>query len=135
MALPERDPALQDRLYLNDGKGNYVRGVSNLPAFLTNSTCIAKADIDKDGDVDLFVGGGYVNGKYPEVYESYLLINDGKGNFTNQPMETGSGGSIKDAVWTDMDGDQFPELIIAGEWRTIQVFKNENGELSDNTEI
>ncbi len=77
------DAALQDRLYLNDGKGKFVKVVNALPTMLVSKGCVTAADVNADGFVDFFVGGRVVPGRYPETPESFLLLNDGKGNFTN----------------------------------------------------
>lgn len=131
--FPENDVNLQDRLYLNDGNGNFANVSNNLPELRMNSTCIAAADIDADGDVDLFVGGGYIYGKYPKAYKSQLLINDGKGVFTNRPLSITGAGSVKDAIWIDLNKDKKMELIVVSEWQPISIFEYHNGELKNTT--
>ncbi len=129
----ETSPNLQDRLYLNDGNGKFTKAEKSLPELFMNSTCAKPADMDGDGDMDLFVGGGYIHGKYPESYESQLLINKGNGVFEKQSFERQKFGNVTDALWTDLNGDQLPELIVVGEWQAIMVFENENGHLADKT--
>ncbi|AGA80107.1 VCBS repeat-containing protein [Echinicola vietnamensis] len=133
-----QDEALQDRLYLNDGTGKLVLNEEALPTMLTSTAVVRTADINRDGFPDLFVGGRIVPGKYPEVPESYLLMNDGTGKFTvataTLAPELAHIGMVTDALWTDLNGDQFSDLIIAGECLPIQVYINQNGQqLIDQT--
>lgn len=125
-----------DRLYLNDGKGNFTPS-TGLPAIPGNKSVAVVADFDKDGDLDLFVGGRVVARRYGEIPASYLLINDGKGQFTIADESKAPGlnkiGMVTGAAWTDIDHDTWPELIIVGEWMPITVFKNQKGVLSNNT--
>ncbi|NRA48009.1 MAG: VCBS repeat-containing protein, partial [Phaeodactylibacter sp.] len=114
--------ALQDRLYLNDGKGNFTKSSNALPR-LTSSTAVVEAsDWDKDGDLDLLVGGRTFPGMYPHHPQSYLLQNDG-GKFTDVTAELYPGleriGMITDASWTDIDGDGWEDLMIVGEWMPV----------------
>ncbi|HYC27482.1 MAG TPA: VCBS repeat-containing protein, partial [Chitinophagaceae bacterium] len=127
----EDDPRLQDRLFLNDGKGNFTLGRGALPSMPTAKSCVAAADIDKDGDLDLFVGGNSIPGKYPEIAPSYLLLNDGKGKFTNiiSPSLQKT-GMVTDAAWTDVNKDGKPDLIIVGQWMQPMIFMNEGGKFS-----
>lgn len=121
--------ALMDRLYLNDGKGNFIKD-NNLPAIAENGSCVAAADFDKDGDIDLFIGGRMIPGRYGQDPRSYLYINDGTGkfkNYTKRYLPANELGMITAAVWADVDGDQYPELIVAGDWMPITIFKNEGG--------
>ncbi|MDX2246002.1 MAG: VCBS repeat-containing protein [Bacteroidia bacterium] len=122
------DPALQDRLYLNDGRGFFTRAANALPLMFTSASCVTAADIDNDGDSDLFVGGRLIPGKYPLAARSYILQNDGKGLYTDitssfcpallQP------GMITDALWTDVNADKSPDLVIVGEWMPVRIFVN-----------
>ncbi len=131
----ENDPAFQDRLYLNDGNGNFTKKEKALPIILTSKSCVKAADIDGDGDLDLFVGGRVVPGKYPTAPRSYILMNDGTGVFTDATSTACKGleqpGMITDAVWLDLNNDKQPDLIVAGEWMPIKVFLNQKGILKD----
>ncbi|MEK6481722.1 VCBS repeat-containing protein [Catalinimonas sp. 4WD22] len=117
-------PHLKDRLYLNDGKGNFSS--AKLPDLPQNNSCIASADFDQDGDLDLFVGGASVPGAYPQAENAYLLINEG-GIFSQQ--ELGIKGLITDAVWADIDQDKDEDLLIIGHWMTPLLLENQNGSL------
>ncbi|GGM78365.1 hypothetical protein GCM10010967_07570 [Dyadobacter beijingensis] len=134
--LPE-DPLLQSRLYLNDGKGNLTKSAGALPAMLTSTSCVRTADINGDGKPDLFVGGRVVPGRYPEAPRSYILINDGKGKFTDQTASLAKEleriGLVTDAAWTDLNDDKKPDLILVGEWMPVTVFINNNGKLENRT--
>ena len=131
------DPLLQDRLYLNDGKGHFIRSNKALPeAFISNSS-VKVSDINSDGFPDIFVGGRVIPGRYPEIPESSIFINDGKGNFVDQTKEVAPDikqlGMVTDAVWVDINGDNKEDLIVVGEWMPITVFINENGKLINKT--
>jgi len=130
----ENDANLQDRLYLNNGHGNFIQTNQNLPNIPMNTTCIASADVDLDGDLDLFVGGGYIYGKYPQSYKSQLLINNGKGVFENKPTSISTIGSVKDAIWLDLNKNKNMELIVVSEWHAISIFEYKNNALTDVTE-
>lgn len=125
------EAALQDRLYVNDGKRSFTKSVQALPHMSSAKSCVRACDFDKDGDLDLFTGGRVIPGFYPLPPQSYLLVNDGSGHFsdaTNQLCAAVSeAGMITDAVWTDLNSDKFPDLIIAGEFMPIRVFINKNG--------
>ncbi|RZM23751.1 MAG: RNA-binding protein, partial [Pedobacter sp.] len=128
---------LQDRLYLNDGKGNLVKAVKALPEMLASKSCAKVADFNGDGHPDIFVGGRVVPSRYPEPPKSYLLINDGKGHFTDQikkiAPELELAGMITDAACLDMNGDKKPDLVVVGEWMPLSVYLNENGKLTNKT--
>ena len=134
--MPE-DPLLQSRLYVNDGQGNFTKKTDALPKMLTSTSCVRVADINNDGKPDLFVGGRVIPGRYPETPESYILINDGNGRFLNQTKsvssEIGRIGMVTDAVWTDLNGDKKPDLIVVGEWMPVTVFSNVSGKLVNKT--
>ncbi len=131
----ENDTALQDRLYLNNGKGNFTIHATALPVMRASKGCVKNADIDGDGDIDLFVGGRVVPGKYPTSPRSYILLNDGKAKFTDATASTCAAlqqpGMVTDALWTDLNNDKLPDLIVVGEWMPIKVFINTRGKLSE----
>lgn len=131
------DPLLQDRLYLNDGKGNFTKFVNALPKMISSKSCVKVADINGDGFPDLFVGGRVIPGRYPETPESYILINDGKGHFSDETARYNASlkniGMVTDAAWVDMNGDKKLDLVIVGEWMPVTVFENTNGKLTDAT--
>lgn len=135
--LPD-DARLQDRLYLNDGQGNFTKSPTALPRMLTSTSCARASDVNGDGALDLFVGGRVIPGRYPETPRSYLLINDGQGHFTDQTAALAPAlqqiGLVTDAAWQDLNQDQKPELIIVGEWMPVTVFNNTNGKLQDATD-
>jgi hypothetical protein len=131
------DPLLQDRLYLNDGKGNFKKSSDALPEMKTSTSCVRVADVNGDGFPDLFVGGRVIPGRYPEIPESYLLINDGKGHFRNNiaslAPELQKVGMVSDAAWIDLNKDGKKDLIVVGEWMPVTVFININGHLENKT--
>ncbi|TKK64551.1 RNA-binding protein [Ilyomonas limi] len=131
------DSLLQDRLYLNDGKGNFIKDDKALPAMHVSKSCVRATDINGDHFPDLFVGGRVIPGEYPVSPQSYLLINDGKGHFRDATASVAPSiqhiGMVTDAAWTDLNGDSRSDLIIVGEWMPVTVFINENGKLQNKT--
>jgi hypothetical protein len=133
----EGSTELGNRLYLNDGKGNFSLKPNAVANVFVNASCIKPNDIDGDGDIDLFVGGRVIPGKYPESPNSYILINDGKGNFTDKTTiyaaDLQNAGMVTDAIWVDLNNDKQKDLIVVGEWMPIKVFINEKGKLTDKS--
>jgi len=126
----ENDKALQDRLYINDGKGKFTVATDKLPEMRVSKSCVAAADFDHDGDVDLFAGGRVIPGKYPVTPESFLLRNN-NGKFENISAAASPDiahiGMVTDALWTDFNGDHWEDLIVIGEFMAIEVFVNHEG--------
>jgi hypothetical protein len=126
---------LIDRLYLNDGKGNFTRKKDGLPKIFANSSCVIPADYDKDGDIDLFIGSRVITSNYGVSPKSYLLQNDGYGNFTEVPLpkEIAYMGMVTDAVWVDFDADGWLDLAVVGEWMPITFIKNQKGKFTTSS--
>ncbi len=132
-----KDAALQDRIYLNDGKGNFKKATDLLPEMFVSKSCAAIADFNGDGSPDIFLGGRNIPGNYPETPSSYLLINNGKGVFSDQTNSIAPDlrivGMVTDAVWADMNADGKNDLILAGEWMPLSIYVNTNGKLENKT--
>ncbi|MFM6948911.1 MAG: VCBS repeat-containing protein [Aquirufa sp.] len=136
--LPLMDPGYQDRIYLNDGKGNFTENKTILPAFTKSGSCVKATDFDHDGDLDLFIGNRVEPGFYPKPVSSYILRNESpRLKFTDVTAkvapELSNIGLICDAIWSDFDNDGWQDLILAGEWMPIQMFKNKGGKLTSIT--
>ena len=131
------DAILRDRLLVNQGDGTFLpASAESLPAIVESGTCVCSADFDRDGDLDLFVGGGSVPGRYPEAARSYLLVNDGGrlvDNSATAAPDAAHLGIVTSALWSDADNDGWIDLLIAQEWGAVKVFKNEQGTLRDRT--
>ena len=132
----KNDPVLQDRLYINDGKGRFKKAPEGtLPKMLDSGGTVNCADFDGDGDLDLFVGGRVVPGEYPTSPNSYLLENNsGKFSDVTEKMAPSlkSRGMVTSAVWSDINNDQRPDLLVTYQWASIGVYINDNGKLFRN---
>ena len=134
----EDAPELMDRLYVNDGKGNFSRSTDQLPPIRESTSCVISADYDSDGDIDLFVGTRLKSHYYGYPVNGYILNNDGTGRFTDVTNTVASGlkkiGLITSASWSDIDNDKDVDLVISGEWMPITVFKQEKGKFVNTTQ-
>lgn len=127
----EYDEKYQDRLYLNDGDGDFIRSLGSLPEIRSSGSCVIASDYDLDGDLDLFVGSRHTPNKYPSTPQSYLLENT-NGTLKDVSMKLGNEkgflGMVTSALWTDLNNDLRPDLIVVGEYMPITILINqENG--------
>ncbi|MGP1992373.1 VCBS repeat-containing protein [Zobellia laminariae] len=134
--FPKNHVDYQDRLYTNDGLGNFKRNLTALPKMTTSGGVVASGDYDSDGDLDLFVGGRLIPGEYPMPTKSFILRND-KGMFTDvtntvcTPLQ--EAGMVTAALWTDVDKDGNLDLMVTGEFMPIKIFKNNGDTFTDET--
>ena len=126
------DPLLLPRLYLNE-KGSFKK--APFPAVGLNASSVAVADIDKDGDSDIFLGSRVTPGRFPESSGGVLMVNNGKAGFVNETVSRApnllNAGMITDAAFEDLENDGFPDLILTADWMPVQIFSNNRGKLTD----
>jgi enediyne biosynthesis protein E4 len=119
------------RYFQNDGSGKFTRIPEKSLHLPVNASVIAKSDLDKDGDLDLFIGGRSIPQLYGSSPASYVMQNDGKGNFrdiSKSVLGTDNKlGMVTDARWADLDRNGFEDLVVAGNWMGIKIFMNSNG--------
>ena len=130
--------ALLDRLYFNDGHGNFTRSDQLLPeARFVSTSCVRGADYDGDGDIDLFVGARLRPYLYGVPVNGYILNNDGAGNFKNVTEDIAPDlievGMITAMQWTDYDNDGDLDIIMAGDWMPVKVFVQDQGKFFDGS--
>ncbi|WP_034044978.1 VCBS repeat-containing protein [Wocania ichthyoenteri] len=137
---PKDSKYYQDRLYTNDGTGNFERVLTNFPEILVSGAKVKAADYDHDGDLDLFIAGRQIPGKYPYPTSSYLLQNNSKNDvvsFVDVTNEKAAMlkeiGMVTDMVWTDFNGDNKVDIITVGEWMPIKLLKNNGNIFEDVT--
>lgn len=133
-------PLYQDRLYINDGKGNFKEAPNALPKNFTSKLCVRAIDYNKDGKPDLFVSGRVDPWNYPKPVSSIILRNDGKNGdikFTDVTAQVApvlkNIGMVCDALFTDIDNDGWPDLVMAGEWMPVTFLKNDHGKFVNIT--
>lgn len=130
----DKMPEQFDRLYKNDGKGNFTRDAKALPAMYDNKSVVRPCDFDRDGDIDLFVGGRVVGYHYGYSPKSYLLVNNGRGQFVDRTQalapDLREAGMLTEAIWADFDRDGDQDLTVVGDWMPIKSFENRGGKLS-----
>jgi hypothetical protein len=137
--LKANSSAYQDKLYLNDGKGHYAEAApGTLPQNFTSKFCVRAADYNRDGKLDLFISGRVDPAHYPRAVSSFVYRNDskdGKVQFTDVTASVAPGlqniGMVSDGIWTDVDNDGWPDLVLAGEWMPFTVFHNDKGVLKN----
>jgi hypothetical protein len=126
------------KLYINDS-GYFKLRNDLLPKDICMGSVAVSMDVNKDGFLDLFIGGRVIPGGYPASPGSMLLINDGKGKFTNQTSQFAPDflnlGMVTDAKWVDINKNNKPLLIICGEWMPLKCFSLENNQFVDNTDV
>jgi hypothetical protein len=127
-------PSYQDRIYINDGKGNFKEAKDALPKNFTSKLCVKAVDYNKDGKLDLFVSGRVEPWNYPKPVSSIILLNDSKNGqikFTDVTATVAKDlkniGLVCDAIFTDFDNDGWPDLILTGEWMPVTFLKNDHG--------
>ncbi|MFQ6615346.1 MAG: VCBS repeat-containing protein [Fidelibacterota bacterium] len=135
--FPPRSAAFLDRLYINNGQGEFSQRVKALPRFYASGSCVSPGDFDGDGDMDLFVGSRSVPGRYGLTPASTLLENDGEGNFSIVTRQVAPQltrlGMVTDAQWVDLDSDGNLDLVVVGEWMPVTVFRNSGESLYEVT--
>jgi hypothetical protein len=128
---------LKDRIYVNDGFGNFTKDTKALPNIYKSTQTVKASDIDGDGDLDLFIGTRLISGKYTYPASSYLLINKNgvfKKASTNSAPVLQNLGMVTDAVFSDIDSDGDEDLLIVGEWMEIKVLENTGGVFTDSSQ-
>lgn len=131
--FPYNELALEDRLYLNDGHGHFKKSPGAINQQYENKTCIAVADIDKDGDSDVFIGNIGSALEFGKVQPSYLYMNDGNGVFSNDYKRANFNnlGMVTSACFADVNNDSWPDLIVTGEFMSIKIFLNNKGSFKE----
>ena len=129
---------LADRLYLNQGNGHFRLAADGaLPKCFDSGSTVTAADFDRDGDLDLFIGGRVIPGRYPETPNSRLLRNDA-GRFVDVTTNIAPGlqgtGLVTASIWSDVDRDGWLDLLITHEWGPVKLFRNRQGQLEDQTD-
>jgi len=126
--LKNGSPELADRLYINDGNGQFRRSDA-IPSIRLNKSAAAVADVNHDGYPDIFIAGAPEAARFGAIPESYLLMNDGRGHFQKAqiPDELKYAGMLRSAAFADLDNDGWPDLVVCGEWMPVKIFMNKHG--------
>ena len=132
--FPLKFKSIEDRLYILNDEGIYERDTISLPRIYQNGSVVRKSDFDKDGDLDLFVAGRVVPGRYGLDPKHYLLENNGEGKFSvNKNNIFENVGMLTDAIWVDIDNNGWEDLVLCGDWSEIKLFMNEKGKLKNES--
>ncbi len=127
-------PQLKDRIYVNDGKGNFTRDETAIPDYFENGSVARIADFNGDGYPDIFIGSRAVSYRFGDLPSSVLLINDGMGSFSlSEQPALYKAGMVTDALWQDFNNDGLPDLLLVGEWMAPRFLINVGGILTDRT--
>ena len=124
---------LLPRVFINDGKGQFIKKASAFKDVYVNASCVALHDINGDGYNDLFIGARTVPFQYGATPQSYLLINNGDGSFTDRTTTYSktlqNAGMVTGAVWSDMNQDGKKDLVVSMEWGPVTIFLLQNNQL------
>ncbi len=138
--FPEGSENYNSRLYINDGEGNFTKNKDAIPPITTSGSCVKAFDFDNDGDLDLFIGGRQIPRKYPYPARSYILENrivNGVVKFADVTKEVApdllNAGMVTSAFCGDIDNDKWTDLVIAGEWMPVCIYKNNDGKFKKTT--
>ncbi len=132
---PSSPHCLEDRLYLGDGKGHFKKDSNFMSQLYENKSCVAVADVDHDGDLDIFVGdlAGTTGVGFGLPQTSHLYLNDGKGHFSiaMNTIDLTKIGPVTSAAFADLNQDGWPDLIVSGEWMPMKIYMNDHGKFRE----
>jgi enediyne biosynthesis protein E4 len=133
--LPKQSSELADRLYLNNGNGQFTKAINPFSVQYEAKSCITTADVDKDGDIDFFVGNLASPTAFGLPKTSYLYLNDGKAKFSlasSSVINLLNIGNVTTSCFADINNDSWPDLIVTGEWMPIKIYLNERGKFKSS---
>lgn len=128
----------QDRILINNGNGVFSIAENALPELKSSGCPVKASDYDRDGDLDLFVGGRILPGRYPLPATSFIFKNETKSQdkpIFSTAYSLDSLGLVTDALWTDYDNDGWQDIIIVGEWMPLTILKNDQGNFTQKITI
>jgi len=135
---PKNEDMLADKLYINTGNGHFERKPKFMSQQLESKSCITVADVDHDGDMDVFIGTLCTPVTYGKPQSSYLLLNDGKANFTIANAKNTffyDMGMVTCASFTDFNNDGWQDLVVTGEFMAMKIFINQQGGVFKEADI
>jgi hypothetical protein len=135
---PKNEDMLADKLYLNKGDGHFERKPKFMSQQFESKSCITVADVDHDGDMDVFIGTLCTPATYGKPQSSYLLLNDGKANFTIANSKNTffyDMGMVTAATFTDINNDGWQDLIVTGEFMSVKTFINQHGGIFKEADV